>query len=516
MQTILPVLAGLFPLAVMTILILRYKVPIYLSILVTLVIVLAIAHWYLGTPTQTLTQSVLYGIVKGFWPIVLVIFAAIFAYNVMLRTGAMRTIEKSLSSVTDDRRIQILLISWCFGGFLEGAAGFSVSVAIPMGILLALGFDPLRAAVATLLADTVSTAFGAVGIPMIVLADLTGLSVTELSSTVILQVGLFNFLIPFGMVAIVGGGLKAVRGIVSLLLGIGLTTTVPQYLTALFLGPQLVAFAGSLTSLVYLLIWLRLFGKKPTAVATHAQSNPAVQANNESQMGYLRSASIYLVMFVLILAASPLFPSLSQTLATIATPIHFTLADGTVLTTKLDWLETPGILILIATLLGGAVQGAGPVTMSSAFARTAKQLTPAGIAICGIVAMASVMDVSSLIEKTAEPLIEVSGEHFAWLSSIFGVLGTFVTGSVVNSNVLFGKLQLLAAHDSGISAVWLAAANASGATIGKMIAPQSLAIAASASTFLAQHSSSMLAGTLRYALIGAVILAAIIGIFATF
>lgn len=232
MESILPVFAGLFPLAVMTLLILRYKVPIYLSILITLVIVLGIAGWYLGTPAGTLERSVSYGVIKGFWPIVLVIFAAIFAYNVMLRTGAITVIEKSLSAVTDDRRIQILLISWCFGGFLEGATGFSVSVAIPMGILLALGFEPMRAAVATLIADTVTTAFGAAGIPMIMLADLTSLSVTDLSSTVILQLAVFNFLLPVAMVSIVGGGLGAVKGILSLLIGIGITTTIPQYLTA--------------------------------------------------------------------------------------------------------------------------------------------------------------------------------------------------------------------------------------------------------------------------------------------
>ncbi len=304
MESILPVFAGLFPLAVMTLLILKYKVPIYLSILITLVIVLGIAGGYLGTPVGTLESSVSYGVIKGFWPIVLVIFAAIFAYNVMLRTGAISVIEKSLSAVTDDRRIQILLIAWCFGGFLEGAAGFSVSVAIPMGILLALGFEPMRAAVATLIADTVTTAFGAAGIPMIMLADLTNLSVTDLSSTVILQLAVFNFLLPVAMVSIVGGGLGAVKGILSLLIGIGITTTIPQYLTALLLGPQLVAFAGSLTSLAYLLLWLRIFEHKTPG--EHRRFGKEKESTHE--LGFLRAGSIYLVMFVLILAASPLFP----------------------------------------------------------------------------------------------------------------------------------------------------------------------------------------------------------------
>ena len=510
MESILPVFAGLFPLAVMTLLILKYKVPIYLSILITLVIVLGIAGGYLGTPVGTLESSVSYGVIKGFWPIVLVIFAAIFAYNVMLRTGAISVIEKSLSAVTDDRRIQILLIAWCFGGFLEGAAGFSVSVAIPMGILLALGFEPMRAAVATLIADTVTTAFGAAGIPMIMLADLTNLSVTDLSSTVILQLAVFNFLLPVAMVSIVGGGLGAVKGILSLLIGIGITTTIPQYLTALLLGPQLVAFAGSLTSLAYLLLWLRIFEHKTPG--EHRRFGKEKESTHE--LGFLRAGSIYLVMFVLILAASPLFPKIAGELAAVATPIRFTLDDERVLTANIDWIATPGVLILISTILGGLIQGAGPRIMGEVFARTAKQLAPAGVAICGIVAMATVMDVSGLIEKTAEPLIEAAGDRFAWISPLFGMLGTFVTGSVVNSNVLFGKLQLLAAHESGMSSVWFAAANAAGATVGKMVAPQSIAIAASASAVLAQSSSKMLSGTLRYAVAGAVILAAVAGLFA--
>ena len=177
--------------------------------------------------------------------------------------------------------------------------------------------------------------------------------------------------------------------------------TIPQYLTARLLGPQLVAFAGSLTSLVYLLLWLRIFEHKTPG--EHRRFGKEKEATHE--LGFLRAGSIYLVMFVLILAANPLFPKISGELAAVATPLSFTLDDGRVLTAKIDWIATPGVLILISTILGGLIQGAGPRIMGEAFARTAKQLAPAEVAICGIVAMATVMDVSGLIEKTAEPLI---------------------------------------------------------------------------------------------------------------
>lgn len=513
METMIPVVMGLFPLAVMTLMILRFKVPIYLAILLTLGLVLVIAGGYLGMPAESLWKSVVYGAIKGFWPIVIVIFAAIFAYNIMRRTGAIDVIEKSLSAVTDDRRIQILLISWCFGGFLEGSAGFSVSVAIPMGILLALGFEPLRAAVATLMADTVSTAFGAVGIPMIVLSDITQLPVNELSAAVILQLGVFNFLIPVFMVAVVGGGLGAVKGIGTLLIGIGIATTLPQYVTARFLGPQLVAFAGSLTSLIYLLFWVRIFEHR-TPGEHRRVGREAPNASERPQMGFIRAGAIYLIMFALILAASPLFPEIQSAIGSVRTDLAFALHDGRTLTAGIDWIATPGVLILAAALAGGLLQGAGLRVCAASFALTAKQLWPAALAICGIVAMATVMDASGLIEKTASPLIDAAGTRFAWLSPLFGTLGTFITGSVVNANVLFGKLQLLAAAESGVSPLWLAAANAAGATAGKMIAPQSIAIAASASDLLAQRSSQMLSGALVYSLSGAFILAAIVALWA--
>lgn len=510
MQSITPVLMGLFPLCVMTALILKFKVPIYLSVIFTLLLVAVICMGGLGTPLSTIAMSGAYGAVKGFWPIVLVIFAAIFAYNVMQETGAIKVIERSLSTVTEDQRVQILLISWCFGGFLEGAAGFSVSVAIPMSILLVLGFAPLKAAVATLMADTVSTAFGAVGIPMVVLADITHLPVNELSAAVILQLGVFNFLIPAAMVAVVGGGLGAVKGVLSLVIGIGVATTVPQYLTALHLGPQLVAFAGSLTSLVWLLLWVRFFGRRTPG--EHRGSVRGEEERAAAPFGLLRAGVIYILMSGLIFFTSALFPDVQRALGAVVTPLHFPLPDGRVLTAKIDWLVTPGVLILISVLAGGLLQGATPGLYLRMFGRTARQLTPAGVAIMGIVAMATLMDVSGLIELTARPLISAAGEHFPYLSALFGMVGTFVTGSVVNSNVLFGKLQLLAAEEAGVSPLWLAAANAAGATAGKMIAPQSITIAASASSWLGERTDQMLSGAVRWCFGGVILLSLIVGL----
>lgn len=240
---------GIIPLIAMIVMILKIKTPIHYAVIISLVITLAIAGIFWHTPVQNLTMSTLYGASKGLWPIIIVILGAIYSYNLMLKTGGMDVLKNVLANISDDKRIQILLIS-CFGGFLEAAAGYGTAVAIPIGILIALGFNPLKAAIASLVANTVPTAFGAVGIPVSILAEQTGLPVRELSSMIIIQLSLFNILLPFVIVAIAGGGIRAIKGVFFITLMCGISTLIPQYFVATYLGAELPAFAGSLMSLL--------------------------------------------------------------------------------------------------------------------------------------------------------------------------------------------------------------------------------------------------------------------------
>lgn len=183
MHDYLVFLLGLTPLLAMIILILKVKMPIHYAVLSTLLITLILGGVFWQTPVMDMGSAVVYGTIKGLWPIVIVILAAIYSYNLMNATKSMDILRNVLASVSDDKRIQVLLISWCFGGFLEAAAGYGTAVAIPIGILIALGFNPLKAAIASLVANTVPTAFGAVGIPVSVLAEQVNLPVTTLSGT---------------------------------------------------------------------------------------------------------------------------------------------------------------------------------------------------------------------------------------------------------------------------------------------------------------------------------------------
>ncbi|EFF3626790.1 L-lactate permease, partial [Escherichia coli] len=346
-------LLGLTPLLTMIILILKVKMPIHYAVLSTLFITLILATSFWHTSVQDLGYAVVYGAIKGLWPIVIVILAAIYSYNLMNATKSMNMLRNVLAGVSDDKRIQVLLISWCFGGFLEAAAGYGTAVAIPIGILIALGFNPLKAAIASLVANTVPTAFGAVGIPVSVLAEQVNLPVTTLSGTIILQLALFNILLPFVIVAIIGGGMKAIRGVGLITLMCGVSTLIPQYLVAVNLGAELPAFAGSLVSLIVIVFMAKNRKEKTEPEFLIETSADSASALSYSRGALLRACSIYILIFLFILLCSPLFPTIKSAVSQIASSLSFSLSNGSNLSMKIEWIATPGVLIIIASVIGG-------------------------------------------------------------------------------------------------------------------------------------------------------------------
>lgn len=497
-------LLGIIPLAALIILILKIKMPIHLSVLISLALTWIIAALYWHTPLQNLAFSSLYGVLKGLWPIVIVILAAIYGYNLMTQNGSMNVIKNALASISDDKRIQVLIIAWGFGGFLEAVAGYGTAVAIPVGILIALGINPLTAAIVSLISNSVPTAFGAVGIPVSILAEQTGLPVKELSTTIIFQLAAFNILLPFVLVAIIGGGIKAIRGVFFITLMCGVASLIPQYIVAHYLGAELPAFAGSLGALIVTIILAKRLKKTETHAATQPVSTAAL----------CKASTIYILTFIFILLCSPLFPAIQSALGSIATVIPFKLNDVKTLSLKIEWLITPGVLILIASIIGGVIQGSSISSMVSVFGATLSQLKKSIIAILAIVAMATVMDTSGMITDIANTLVKTTGIAYVFISPLIGALGTFVTGSDTNSNVLFGKLQTTAAQQLNIDPISLAAANTTGATGGKMISPQSIAIAVSA-TKMDGQSGDIMAGTLKYCLAYILLLGLGIGLYYT-
>lgn len=472
------------------------------------------AHW--ATPATWLTGSLLAWVFWGFgpekllgasvegaafalWPILLVIVAAIFTYKLAELTGALGTIKTMLSGITADRRIQVLILAWGFGGFLEAVAGYGTAVAIPASILAILGFNPVFAAVVSLIANTVPTAFGAVGIPVSTLAALTGLDPAKLSLAVGLQLTPFIILIPFALVVLVGGGLKALKGVVGVTLTAGLAFALPQLAAAAFLGPELPALLGSVCSLAATIVYTLVF-HKDTRTAPEAGATPVTVAEG------FKAWLPYLLVLAFVLVASKLVHPVYEFLNQFHTSVVFFEGGRPV---DFKWLSTPGVLILVAAALGALIQGARPLTILKTLGKTTWSLNKSFVTVISILALAKVLDYSGMIGTLAGVLVAVTGPLYPLIAPLIGALGTFVTGSDTSSNVLFGKLQMTVAQQTGLNAYWLAAANTAGATAGKMISPQSIAVATGA-TGLTGQEGKILGQTLGFCLAYVLILGALV------
>ncbi|MCX7951351.1 MAG: L-lactate permease [Clostridiales bacterium] len=441
-----------------------FKITGYKASIVALLLTSVTSLAFFNFNITNLSTSILEGFVMGLWPIMIVIIASIFTYNVTVYTKAMEKIKEMLSNITEDKRIQVLIIAWAFGGFLEAIAGYGTAVAIPASILIALGFDPIFSAVICLIANTVPTAFGAVGIPVITLSQVTNLSVNTLSYFITLQLTIFIILIPFILVIMTTRNIKGIKGVGFIAFMSGLSFALPQIFVAKYLGAELPALIGSILSLITT-IYL---------------------ARRKSRISYnidIREAIIswmpYILVFILVLATSPIIKPLNQFLGHYKTLIYIYSGENAK-PYIIKWLTTPGLYILIAGFIGGLIQGANVREIYGVLVKTLKQLSKSTITVLTIVAMAKVMGYSGMIQTIAAEIVSMTGSFYPIISPIIGAIGTFVTGSDTSSNLLFGQLQRDAALNLKLNEFWLVAANTSGATAGKMISPQSIAIATSA------------------------------------
>jgi len=446
------------------------------------------------------------GAALALWPIMIVIVAAIFTYNLAVRTGSLDVIKRMLVSISPDKRIQVLILTWGFGGFLEAVAGYGTAVAIPASILTVLGFNPLFAAVLSLIANTVPTAFGAVGIPVSTLATITGLDVMPLSLAVALQLSPFIILIPFVLVILTGRSLRAISGVFWITLASGLSFALFQFLAAAFLGAELPALLGSLAAMVTVISLARIL---PHPAPLGLDLLIAQDPEKPNQAPGFREALLawlpYILIFVFIIVTSPLFPPLNQVAKTLRTHVPFH-PEGSGLT--FYWL-TPGMLIILASFLGGRIQKATWKTMFQVLGKTLVQMGPSTLTVVSILAMAKIMGYSGMIQVLAGALVQATGSFFPLISPLIGALGTFVTGSDTSSNILFGNLQTQVGRGIGVSPYWLAAANTAGATAGKMISPQSIAVATSA-TGLQGSEGAILSRTLLVCLVYVLVLGTLV------
>ncbi|MBV7276878.1 L-lactate permease [Clostridium sp. PL3] len=460
-----------------------------------LTVILSIGFWKLNA-LYTIS-AVLEGVLNALWPICLVIVAALFAYNLTLRTGAMDSIKKMLAGVSIDKRVLVLIIGWGFGNFMEGMAGFGTAVAIPASMLAGVGLNPFAAVVACLVANSTPTAFGSVGIPLVTLSSVTGITSHVLAANTAMIEVILSFISPFIMVCIVGGGIKALRGAFVITLVAALSFVLPWYVTATVVGAELPDIVGSICCMICTVIAARILNKKPqdeysietkdkkeetTLPVTKEETAASVTLNNGEAISFgkaVQAWSPFILIFIMLIITSTLCPTINHLIAKYKTvAVVYAGKGGGKLT--FSWVNTPGVIIFVAAIIGGIIQGAKASTMLEVLIATLKANWKAMATICAVMSVAKVMGYSGMIADIASLLVVVTGRAYPAISPLIGAIGAFVTGSGTSTSVLFGGLQAKTAQNLGLSASWMAAANVLGAGIGKMICPQSIAIGATA------------------------------------
>ena len=475
-----------------------FKLPANRACFIGLALSLIIATSYFNMPYELVGRAALEGVVLAVLPILWVIVAAFYTYNISLMTGAMKRIKNMMYSVSGDRRIQALAIAWGFGGFLESVAGFGTAVAIPASILIALGFEPFFAAVICLIANTIAVAFGVVGIPVTTLAKVTDLPVMPLTLDIALQLTPFVLLVPFLIVYTVTKSWKGFTGVWIITLMAGISFAVAQFLIAKYIGPEVPAIIGSVISFATIIVCARLI---PPAIEWRFPHETDQQtANIHHRKKHLKQQIIawipYLLLLLLVLGTSKLFPFINNSLGEIKSALLIYNGPGGK-PLYIDWILTPGTLIMISAILGGLMQGATTKDLIIVLGHTTLQLRKTIVTVVCIVSMAKVLGYSGMVTSIAVFLASSTGSLYPFVAPFVGALGTFITGSDTSSNVLFGQLQKSVATQIGTDPSWIAAANTSGASAGKLISPQSIAIATTA-TGLTGKEGAILNVTVKY------------------
>ena len=489
---------SILPIVLLFVLMLGFKVQSWLSALITFVATAALALW--GAPAMGIipgqlagesVASVVWwataeGILKAVFPILLIILMAIYSYNILVASKAIEVIKDRFTSFTDDKGVLVLMMVWGFGGLLEGMAGFGTAVAIPAAILIGLGFKPMFSALVALLGNTVATGFGAVGVPVTTLCNeitpggvASAQTVCEVSTFAVLQLAPLFLLIPFVILTLTDR--KAwVRNII-LSVWVGGVSLGVQLLCATFLGAETPAIVGSIAAIAAIIIYARVFVPK---------KKDSAPRRSYTWGETFRAWSVYIFILVLILATGALCPPVNGFLkSNLLTQLPLPVIGSTF---KFGWISNAALWLFVGSVAGGLTQGLGWRQLVNVLASTIVNLRFTAITIISLIALASVMNYSGMIGAIAAGLVAVSGSFYPLFAPLIGAIGTFVTGSDTSSNILFGKLQANVAHQlgmtgqgsylgfSGSQADWLAAANTTGATGGKMISPQSIAIATAA------------------------------------
>jgi len=522
-------LAALIPIVFFFLALAVFRLKGHVAGSITLALSIAVAIFAFQMPADMAFAAAGYGFAYGLWPIAWIIVAAVFLYKLTVKSGQFEVIRSSVLSITDDQRLQVLLIGFAFGAFLEGAAGFGAPVAITAALLVGLGFNPLYAAGLCLIANTAPVAFGALGIPITVAGQVTGIDPFKIGAMTGRQLPFLSVLVPFWLVAMMDGW-RGIKQTWPAALVAGVSFAITQYLTSNFIGPELPDITSALVSLISLTLFLKFWQPARAAKAAVAGVSPAVPAF-AGGFGGVRSTSASPYSFGQILKAWSPFLILTV-LVTIWTlkPFKAMFAVGGALESwvlyfaiphldqlvikvapivlnptpiaaiyKLDPVSATGTAIFFSALISMLVLRIDVKTGLTTLRDTLVELKLPILSIGMVLAFAFVTNYSGM-SSTLALVLAGTGVLFPFFSPFLGWLGVFLTGSDTSSNALFSSLQATTAHQIGVNDTLLVAANTSGGVTGKMISPQSIAVACAA-TGLVGKESDLFRFTLKHSLI---------------
>jgi lactate permease len=517
-----------------------FRLRAHFAALLGLAASLGIASLEFGMPIRLSVMSALYGAAYGILPIGWIILNVIFLYQLTLEKGHFKTLQNSIASVTEDRRLQLLLIAFSFGAFFEGAAGFGTPVAVTAAILIGIGFSPLAASALCLIANTAPVAFGAIGTPVIALAAVTGLDLLQLSKQIGHQLPFFSVIIPFWLIWAFAG----FRGMIQIwpaVLVTGVCFAAPQYLVSNFHGPWLVDIVASVVSMSALTLFLRFWQPNWLWLSTSrhgAERENSVDPNADplaasfrfrGEQGIQPSAAealhawmpwVILSVFVFLWGIpqvkafldgifSPQFfvPWLHKMVLRVPPLVLKPQPENAIFSFSL--LSATGTGILIAALTSGFLMGHSVGGMLAAYLRTLKLVRFSLLTIACMLAIGFVTRFSGT-DATLGLAFAQTGALYPMFGTLLGWLGVALTGSDTASNVLFGGLQKITALQLGLNPVLMAAANSSGGVMGKMIDAQSIVVASTATGWYGHEGE-----ILRFVFFHSIALASLVGILVT-
>jgi len=518
-NTFLTTLAAITPVVILLGCLAVFHVKAHYAALLGLFAALVVSIAIFGMPVPQAAAATVFGALYGLLPIGWIIVNVIFLYQLANRKGAFNILQDNLTSITQDRRLQLLLVSFCFGAFFEGAAGFGTPVAITASMLIGLGFGPLQASGLSLIANTAPVPFAALGTPILALQAVTGFDLQTLSSVIAWQLLLFDIIIPFWLIWAFAGW-KRMLEIWPALLVAGLSFGITQIIIATLHGPWLVTIAGSLVSIGSLVLFLKRW--KPERIFRF-ESDPVVQTEikkhaytrNQTLQAWLPWVVLSLMIFIWGL---PPVKAWFDSFSTIKIPVPFlhelvqrmppvvpspTTEDAIF---NLNFLSATGTGILFAALISARILGYGLRETLHVYGSTIKQVRYSLLTIMAMLALGYVTRYSGL-DASLGLTFALTGWLYPFFGTLLGWLGVALTGSDTSSNVLFGSLQKLTAGQVGVNPVLMAAANSSGGVMGKMIDAQSIVVASTATKWYGHEGD-----ILRYVFFHSIALAVLVGL----